>query len=62
MQKKWKQLLACLAAPLAALWGLIVWTVTLFRRTRPAAGWLLTPYLLWVSFAAYLNAGIWLLN
>ena len=31
MQKKWKQLLACLAAPLAALWGLIVWTVTLFR-------------------------------
>lgn len=37
MQKKWKQLLACLAAPLA-------------------------PYLLWVSFTAYLNAGIWLLN
>ena len=31
MQKKWKQLLAFLAAPLAALWGLIVWTVTLFR-------------------------------
>lgn len=43
MQKKWKQLLACLAAPLAALWGLIVWTVTLFRRVRPAAGWLLAP-------------------
>lgn len=39
MQKKWKQLLACLAAPLAALWGLIVWTVTLFRRVRPAADW-----------------------
>ena len=47
---------------LAALWGLIVWTVTLFRRVRPAAGWLLAPYLLWVSFTAYLNAGIWLLN
>ena len=56
------QLLACLAAPLAALWGLIVWTVTLFRRVRPAADWLLAPYLLWVSFTAYLNAGIWLLN
>lgn len=42
--------------------GLIVWTVTLFRRVRPAAGWLLAPYLLWVSFTAYLNAGIWLLN
>ena len=47
---------------LAALWGLIVWTVTLFRRVRPAAGWLLAPYLLWVSFTDYLNAGIWLLN
>ena len=61
MQKKWKQLLACLAAPLAA-GGLIVWTVTLFRRVRPAAGWLLAPYLLWVSFTAYLSTGIWLLN
>ena len=47
---------------LAALWGLIVWIVTLFRRVRPAADWLLAPYLLWVSFTAYLNAGIWLLN
>ena len=62
MQKKWEPLLACLAAPLAALWGLIVWTVTLFRRVRHAADWLLAPYLLWVSFTAYLNAGIWLLN
>lgn len=50
------------AFQLAALWGLIVWTVTLFRRVRPAADWLLAPYLLWVSFTAYLNAGIWLLN
>ena len=47
---------------LAALWGLIVGTIVLFRKARPAAGWLLVPYLLWVSFAAYLNAGIWLLN
>ena len=28
---------------------------------RPAA-WLQVPYLLWVSFAAYLNLGVWLLN
>lgn len=47
---------------LAVLWGLIVWTALLFRRLRPAAGWLMLPYLLWVSFAAYLNAGVWLLN
>lgn len=47
---------------LAALWVLILWTLLLFRKTRASAGWLLVPYLLWVSFAAYLNAGVWLLN
>ena len=26
------------------------------------AGWLQLPYLLWVTFAAYLNLGVWLLN
>ena len=55
MQKKWKQLLFF-------RWGLIVWTVTLFRGVRPAADWLLASYLLWVSFTAYLNAGIWMRN
>ena len=58
---RWGLFLPALAW-LAVLWGLIVWTLTLFRRARPAAGWLLVPYLLWVTFAAYLNAGIWLLN
>jgi tryptophan-rich sensory protein len=26
------------------------------------AAWLLLPYLLWVSYAGYLNGGIWRLN
>lgn len=47
---------------LAALWGLILWTLLLFRKASSLAGWLLVPYLLWVTFAAYLNAGVWLLN
>ena len=47
---------------LLVLWGLILGTLRAFRRVDRAAGWLLLPYLLWVSFAAYLNAGIWLLN
>lgn len=46
---------------LLVLWGLILGTLRAFRRVDRAAGWLL-PYLLWVSFAAYLNAGVWLLN
>ena len=33
-----------------------------FQKTDPPAAWLQIPYLLWLTFAAYLNAGIWLLN
>ena len=36
-------------------------TVAFFRRS-PLAGILMVPYLAWVGFATYLNAGIWLLN
>jgi len=44
------------------LWVLIL-TVTLkFYKIRKAAGILLIPYLLWVSFAAALNFFIWQLN
>lgn len=47
---------------LAVLWGLIVWMIVSFRRADPLAAWLQVPYLLWVTFAAYLNAGVWQLN
>lgn len=47
---------------LAILWVLILCTLLAFRRIRQWAGRLIVPYLLWVSFAAYLNAGIWYLN
>ena len=44
------------------LWALILLTAIRFWRVRPVAGWLMVPYLLWVSFATYLNAGVWWLN
>jgi benzodiazapine receptor len=44
------------------LWLMIVSTMVQFRRIVPLASWLLVPYLLWVSFAAYLNFTIWQLN
>jgi len=44
------------------LWVLIVATLFAFWRIRPAAGVLLAPYLLWVTFAAALNYAIWQLN
>ena len=47
---------------LLALWVLIFLTVRLFSQISEKAGDLLIPYLLWVSFAAYLNLGVFLLN
>lgn len=47
---------------IAALWLAIAGTILLFFRHSAAAGWLMVPYLVWVSFAALLNAAIWRLN
>ena len=47
---------------LVGLWVLILVTMVLFYKIRPRAGDLLLPYLLWVTFAGYLNYGIWLMN
>ena len=47
---------------LVVLWLLIFKTVILFYRISKLAGYLMIPYLLWVSFAGYLNLSIYLLN
>jgi len=47
---------------IACLWVAILLTLVAFVRVVPAAGWLLVPYLLWVSFASALNFAIWRLN
>ena len=47
---------------IVALWLLILLTNRLFDKISVAAGYLLLPYLIWVSFAGYLNWGIYLLN
>ncbi|OIO52721.1 TspO protein [Candidatus Uhrbacteria bacterium CG_4_10_14_0_8_um_filter_58_22] len=44
------------------LWLAILSTALSFRRISRTAFWLMLPYLLWVSFAGYLNISIWLLN
>ncbi len=41
---------------------LVVAMILVFYKTDPAAAWLQVPYLIWLVFAAYLNAGVWLLN
>ncbi len=47
---------------LIALWVLIFLTIRAFSRLDERAGDLLLPYLLWVTFAGYLNLGVFLLN
>lgn len=47
---------------ITALLAAIVLTMTKFSKISKAAAYLLVPYLLWVSFAAILNAAIVLLN
>ncbi len=44
------------------LWFAILATIVAFARISRPAAWLLAPYILWVSFASYLNFSIWMLN
>ena len=44
------------------LWLAILATIIAFVKISKPAAWLLVPYILWVSFAGYLNFSIWTLN
>ena len=44
------------------LWVLILWMILSFRKVDRTAALLQIPYLLWATFAIYLNFGVWLLN
>ncbi|MFX9703651.1 TspO/MBR family protein, partial [Acinetobacter baumannii] len=44
------------------MWVFILLTIIWFSRQNAIAGWLLVPYLFWVSFATILNAAILRLN
>jgi tryptophan-rich sensory protein len=64
----WSGLFFGLQSPGAALieivllWGAILATTIAFWRRSALAGWLMLPYLAWVSFAVALNLAIWNLN
>lgn len=51
----------------AFIWLVLLWVVILimtvsFYRIKPIAGILQIPYILWVTFAGYLNLAIYILN
>jgi tryptophan-rich sensory protein len=44
------------------LWVMILLTILRFFNISKIAGWLLIPYILWVTFASILNFSLFLLN
>ena len=47
---------------LLLLWVLVLLMILQFRKVDKAAAFLQIPYLLWLTFAAYLNWGVWQVN
>lgn len=47
---------------LLLLWALVLWMMITFWKVDPLAAKLQIPYLLWLTFAAYLSFGVWYLN
>jgi len=64
----WSYLFFGLQSPLLGLYGIItlwvsiVFSVVLFTKASKLAGSLLIPYLLWVTFAGFLNYQLFILN
>ena len=56
------RLLGPALAEIVILWLAILFTIFIFYRLSAVAAYLLVPYFLWVTYASYLNCGIWLLN
>lgn len=64
----WSAAFFGLRSPLAGLieivilWAAILAMILRFMRISKAAGLLLIPYIMWVTFAAMINFSIWTLN
>lgn len=49
-------------AELIVLWLAVIAMIKQFAETSKLAAYLNIPYLIWLTFAAYLNLGVWWLN
>jgi translocator protein len=47
---------------IALLWLAILATLIVFARVSSPAGWLMMPYLAWVTYASALNFALWRMN
>lgn len=50
------------AIEIVILWAAIVAAIVSFFRYSKPAGWLMVPYVLWVTYAASLNIALWQMN
>jgi len=64
LNSAWSAIFFGLKSPIAAffelvlLWLAIAATIWIFAKISRPAAWLLVPYMLWVSFAGYLNLSL----
>ena len=47
---------------LLLLWALVLLMILQFNKVDRKAALLQIPYLIWLTFAAYLNLGVWVMN
>lgn len=47
---------------LVLLWIAVLWMIIEFYKINKVSAWLQIPYILWLTFAGYLNFAIFLLN
>lgn len=47
---------------LIVLWIFVLLTIISFYKINKTAALLMTPYLIWLTFAGYLNLGVYILN
>jgi benzodiazapine receptor len=57
-----QHLIFAAALEIVVLWIAILFMTIAYWRVYPPAGWMMLPYLCWVSFASILNWGIWHAN
>ena len=55
-------MIAIALVEIVLLWVAILLTIIVFWRISKASTFLLFPYILWVSFAVFLNAALWYMN
>ena len=47
---------------LMILWLLVIFMIIQFYKVKPWTAWLQIPYLIWLTFAAFLNWNVFILN